>query len=96
MSEKTFKVVVVVLGLAVCYLTVITGNYTVNSKKQQQFISNLKNNLDSVSRIKDSLSDEVFYTSIELNRYEMAYQIFMERNPEAANQYGTIISEETE
>jgi hypothetical protein len=33
---------------------------------------------------------------IELNRYEIAYRIFTERNPKAAEQYGNIISDETE
>jgi hypothetical protein len=45
---------------------------------------------------KDSLHWELYPTQIQLNRYEVAYDIFMERNPKAAEQYGTIISEETE
>lgn len=59
----------------------------------------IKNLDDKVARLefeKDSLHDDFFVTSIEKNRYEIAFQIFMERNPKAAEQYGTIISEETE
>lgn len=52
--------------------------------------------IDSLQNLVDSLHDEAFSKSIELGRYEVAYQIFMERNPKAAQQYGTIISEETE
>lgn len=44
----------------------------------------------------DSLNAEIFPIQIELGRYENAYQIFLERNPKAAQQYGTIISDETE
>lgn len=52
--------------------------------------------IDSLRNIIDSLYDENYPCQIELGRYQVAYQIFMERNPKAAQQYGTIISEETE
>lgn len=52
--------------------------------------------IDSLQNVVDSLEQEMFSISNELGRHEMAYQIFMERNPKAAKQYGTIISEETE
>lgn len=52
--------------------------------------------IDSLKNLSDSLYAENFPCQIELNRYKVAYEIFMERNPKAAKQYGTIISEETE
>ena len=52
--------------------------------------------IDSIQYLADSLHAENFPCQIELGRYEVAYWIFMERNPKAARQYGTIISEETE
>ena len=52
--------------------------------------------IDSIQYLADSLHAENFPCQIELGRYEVAYRIFMERNPKAARQYGTIISEETE
>lgn len=52
--------------------------------------------IDSLQNMIDSLHAENFPCQIELGRYQVAYQIFMERNPKAAKQYGTIISEETE
>ena len=52
--------------------------------------------IDSLQKRCDSLYSELFPTQIELGRYQVAYEIFMERNPKAAKQYGTIISEETE
>ena len=52
--------------------------------------------IDSLQNLVDSLHSENFPCQIELGRYQVAYQIFMERNPKAAKQYGTIISEETE
>lgn len=52
--------------------------------------------IDSLQNVVDSLHAENFPCQVELNRYQVAYEIFMERNPKAAKQYGTIISEETE
>jgi len=52
--------------------------------------------IDSLQNVIDSLHAENFPCQIELARYQMAYEIFMERNPKGAKQYGTIISEETE
>lgn len=52
--------------------------------------------IDSLQNVADSLYAENFPCQVELNRYRIAYEIFMERNPKAAKQYGDIISEETE
>ncbi len=52
--------------------------------------------IDSLQKRCDSLEAELWPTSVELARYEMAYQILLERNPKAAKQYGDIISNETE
>jgi len=52
--------------------------------------------IDSIQYVVDSLHNENYPCQIELGRYEVAYRIFMERNSKAAEQYGTIISEETE
>lgn len=54
------------------------------------------NTIDSLQKRCDSLYYELFPVQVELGRYQIAYEIFMERNPKAAKQYGTIISEETE
>lgn len=52
--------------------------------------------IDSLQKVADSLHAEIFPCQVELGRYQVAYQLFMERNPKAAKQYGDIISEETE
>ena len=54
------------------------------------------NTIDSLQNVVDSLHAENFPRQVELNRYQIAYELFMERNPKAAKQYGDIISEETE
>ena len=52
--------------------------------------------IDSLQKRCDSLEAELWPAQIELGRYEVAYQILLERNPKAAKQYGDIISNETE
>ena len=52
--------------------------------------------IDSLQTRCDSLEAELWPAQIELGRYEVAYQILLERNPKAAKQYGDIISNETE
>ena len=52
--------------------------------------------IDSLRNYADSLQSELYPCQIELNRYQVAFEIFMRKNPKAAQEYATIISEETE
>jgi hypothetical protein len=52
--------------------------------------------IDSLQHLVDSLDMENYPCQIELNRFQVAYEIFMKKNPKAASQYGDIISDETE
>ena len=52
--------------------------------------------IDSLQNKIDSLQSEMFVRNTIIGRYEVAFELFMERNPEAAKQYGNIISNETE
>jgi len=52
--------------------------------------------INTLQHEKDSLYSENYPCQIELSRYERAYQIFIKRNPQAASEYGDIISNETE
>lgn len=45
---------------------------------------------------KDSLFNENYPCQIELNRYQIAFELFAKRNPKGADEYATIISLETE
>lgn len=55
-----------------------------------------KAKVDSLEHKVDSLNYELFPIQTELTRYQIAYEIFTERNPKAASEYGDIISNETE
>lgn len=63
---------------------------------QQYKINVSQAKCDSLQRSVDSLHAENYPCQIELNRYQVAYEIFAERNPKAASQFGDIISNETE
>ena len=52
--------------------------------------------IDSLQHLSDSLYGENYPCQIEKSRYETALQIFHRRNPKAAEEYSTIISNETE
>jgi len=86
------EMLTVVLGILCLFL--LTKMYT--KDQQLQELKACKMQLETVTNKADSLEGELFPLQIELGRYQVAYQIFMERNPKAAEQYGTIISEETE
>jgi cell division protein FtsL len=62
----------------------------------QKEVKDYKAKCDSIQHVSDSLRWELLPVEIELSRYETAYDIFMRRNPNAASQYGDIISNETE
>lgn len=101
MTDKTLQIIAVFsfLGLIIFYLMWGVSREEIKILKTtstQSTVDSLKHRCDSLQDLSDSLSSELFPIEIELNRYEMAYRIFMERNPKAAEQYGTIISEETE
>ena len=67
--------------------------FTIKAKKETQVY---KAKCDSLQHVADSLHWELLPTQIELGRREVAFDIFMERNPKAAKQYDNIISSETE
>ena len=96
MSEKTLRISIVAFALMFLYSTVMWGKKNVELKKQKSEIEELSKQVDNLQQKSDSLYSELFPTQIELGRYEIAYEIFKERNPKAASQYGDIISNETE
>jgi hypothetical protein len=67
-----------------------------NKTKEKIAIELLKKDRDSLVYLSDSLSGELFPTQIELNRYQIAYKIFLKRDPQGAKIYGDIIANETE
>lgn len=89
MSERTLRTYLVISILINLWLFLLWNK------------SNMDNNIcktqiNSLNQTNDSLNSELFPLQVELGRYEIAHEIFMERNPKAASQFSDIISKETE
>jgi hypothetical protein len=75
----------------------ITTFYLLNKgKRKNDMIKVQRVKIDSLQKAVDSLHAENYPCQIELSRYQRAYEILSERNPDAASEYGDIISNETE
>jgi hypothetical protein len=86
----------VIAGLCSITLGFLYNKQNVELDSRKTEIALMQHKVDSLQKVSDSLYNENFPCQIELGRYQIAYEIFLERNPKAASQYGTIISEETE
>lgn len=91
-----FSALFVFASLCAITLGVLYNNREIEIKSKSVEVIQLKKNVDSLQNLADSLYGENFPCQVELGRYQIAYEIFLERNRKAAEQYGTIISEETE
>ena len=96
-SEKSIRIAFVIVSLGFLWSLLSMQNYR---EKYQSLLTKTEsaNNykIDSLQHLVDSLDMENYPCQIELNRFQVAYEIFMKRNPKAASQYGDIISDETE
>lgn len=88
-NETKLKGSLVLTILVLLWSIVMWSNNIITIKIQEKTI-------DSLQVLNDSLNVELFPAEVELNRYRIAYDIFLKRNPEAAKQYDEIISGETE
>jgi len=96
-SEKFIRIAFVIVSLGFLWSLLSMQNYR---EKYQSILTKTEsaNNykIDSLQHLVDSLDMENYPCQIELNRFQVAYEIFIKRNPKAASQYGDIISDETE
>ncbi len=87
--ETKLKAGLVFLILTSLWLTVMWNNSIITVKEQ-------KNKIDSLINISDSLRSESFVNSIESNRYEIALEIYKEKNPKAVEEIELIKTTQTE
>jgi len=96
MSKKSLEIVIVFLSICLIWTSIRLSNEKQNIEPTKMELVQTKKSLDSLKIVSDSLYYELFPIQVELGRFQVAYEIFMERNPKAASQYGDIISQETE
>jgi len=67
-------------------------------KKEVTFVSDsvLIHNVDSLTKLVDSLNDEAFSANNAMGRYELSLQHLEEVNPKAAKQFNDYLTHETE
>lgn len=97
MKENTLRFLVVILTLFSIWVVLQNSSerFKINKANEKE-ISLLRDTITILQKQKDSLYWELFPTQIELGRYQVALDIFLEENPKAAEQYSEIISTRTE
>ena len=59
-------------------------------------VNEQKNKIDSLTNISDSLRDESFIHFVEASRYEMALEIYKDKNPKSVEEIELIKTTQTE
>jgi hypothetical protein len=88
-TETRLKSAFVLSILTSLWLIVMCGNSIITVKEQ-------KNTIDSLTNISDSLRDESFIHFVEAGRYEMALEIYKDKNPKAVEEIELIKTTQTE
>ncbi len=88
-TETRLKSAFVLSILTSIWLIVMWNNSIITVKEQ-------KNTIDSLTNISDSLRDESFIHFVEASRYEMALEIYKDKNPKAVEEIELIKTTQTE
>jgi len=88
-TETKLRGGLVLIILVLLWSTVMWNNDIITIKNQQQTI-------DSLTNISDSLRDESFIHFVEAGRYEMALEIYKDKNPKAVEEIELIKTTQTE
>lgn len=83
-------------GLLISAMVGAIVGLSVELYRSQENLTQTRHELKELTAEVDSLQAIIWPLEVELDRFNQAYIIFSERNPKAAEEYGTIISEETE
>jgi hypothetical protein len=88
-TETRLKSAFVLSILTSLWLIVMCSNSIITVKEQ-------KNTIDSLTNISDSLRDESFIHFVEASRYEIALEIYKDKNPKAVEEIELIKTTQTE
>ena len=87
--ESKLKAGLVSSILTLLWSIVMWNNSIITVKEQ-------KTTIDSLTNISDSLYDESFIHFVEASRYEMALEIYKDKNPKAVEEIELIKTTQTE
>ena len=88
-TETRLKTAFVISILTSLWLIVMWNNSIATVKEQ-------KATIDSLANISDSLRDESFIHFVEASRYEIALEIYKDKNPKAVEEIELIKTTQTE
>jgi len=88
-TETKLRGGIVLSLLTLLWVTVMWSNNAIIVKEQ-------KSTIDSLTNISDSLRDESFIHFVEAGRYEMALEIYKDKNPKAVEEIELIKITQTE
>ena len=88
-TETKLRGGLVLTILVLLWLTVMWSNGVATIKEQ-------KNTIDSLTNLSDSLRDESFIHFVEASRYEIALEIYKDKNPKAVEEIELIKTTQTE
>jgi hypothetical protein len=88
-TETKLRAGLVLTILTLLWMTVMWNNTIITVKEQ-------KTTIDSLTNISDSLRDESFIHFVEAGRYEMALEIYKDKNPKAVEEIELIKTTQTE
>ena len=86
----------IILFVTVCILCVVFYYIEQNIRSTFSEQSRYYNTIDSLNEQVDSLNQEIFLKQITIGRYEVAFEMFKEENPKAAQEFELILSTKTE
>jgi hypothetical protein len=88
-TETKLRAGLVFSILTLLWSTVMWNNSIITVKEQ-------KNKIDSLTNLSDSLYDKSFENFVEAGRYEVALEIYKEKNPKAVKEIEEIKNTQTE
>ena len=88
-TETKLRAGLVLLILTLLWSTVMWNNSIITVNEQ-------KTTIESLTNISDSLRDESFIHFVEASRYEMALEIYKDKNPKAVEEIELIKTTQTE
>lgn len=94
--DKIFSFSLIIVCISFFWTLTKYENLIKRVEKQRKEIIEINKNLVKLKKQNDSLDDRIFEYELKLFKYERAYKIYMDENPQAASHFSDIILDETE